>query len=97
MRGKGRGEMDKAGIDWIKYQKNFVWYDPKRDKRHFRKLFKVKGRFRITLSKIRGVGLIWFGKRYRALWLEWANGGQMLPNGRMRILWIFPRVRYVHT
>lgn len=30
-------------------------------------------------------------------WLEWADGGQVLPDGRMRIRWRFPRVRCVHT
>jgi len=52
---------------------------------------------KVTISKIRGIGLIWFRQKYHALWLEWADGGQVMPCGRLKVMWIFPRVRYVHT
>ena len=53
---------------------------------------------KISTSKIRGIGLIiWFKHRYHALWIEWADGGQAMPNGKLKPLWIIPRVRYVHT
>lgn len=53
---------------------------------------------RISISKIRGIGLLlWFRKIYYALWLEWAEGGQCLPSGRSKIIWIKPRIRFVST
>lgn len=52
---------------------------------------------KLSLSKIRGIALIWIGKKYHALWFEWADGAQMLPNGRLKTLWILPRIRYVHS
>jgi len=52
---------------------------------------------KLSVNKIRGVALIWFRRKYHAIWLEWANGAQMLPTGRMRTLWMYPRIRYVHT
>jgi len=54
-------------------------------------------KIKISVSKIRGMALIWIGKKYHALWLEWANGAQTLGNGRIKILWMCPRIRYVHT
>ena len=53
--------------------------------------------FRITISKIRGVGLLWAFPRYHALWFEWADGGQVTPNGKLKTLWIKPRFRYVEV
>lgn len=57
------------------------------------RLMKVK----ISISKIRGIGLIWFRRKYHALWLEWADGGQAMPDGTLKPLWIKPRIRYVRT
>jgi len=54
-------------------------------------------KIKISVSKIRGASLMWFRKRYHALWFEWANGAQVLPNSKMKVLWIFPRIKYVHT
>ena len=59
---------------------------------------KKRFRFKIAVSKIRGIGLICIhGKKYRALWLEWADGGQADEHGKLDPIWIWPRVRYVHT
>ena len=51
--------------------------------------------FRISVSKIRGIGLLWTSPKYHALWFEWADGGQALLNGKLKTLWIRPRFRYV--
>ena len=53
-------------------------------------------KIKISVSKIRGLAIIWIGKKYHALWLEWANGTQILSNGKMKTLWMYPRIRYVH-
>ena len=54
-------------------------------------------RIRLCISTIRGIGLIIYHKRYYALWFEWADGGSALPSGRLKPLWIVPRIRFVHT
>jgi hypothetical protein len=51
--------------------------------------------FRITISKIRGIGVLWTSPTYHALWFEWADGGQITPNNKLKILWIKPRFKYV--
>lgn len=51
---------------------------------------------KISISKIRGIGFIWIGWQYHALWLEWADGGQFMPDGTLKTLWIRPQLRYVH-
>ncbi len=54
-------------------------------------------RVKISCTKIRGIGLIvWTGKYY-AFWLEWADGGLAMPDGKLKPLWIRPRLRFVHT
>lgn len=50
----------------------------------------------LSISKIRGIALIWIRKKYHALWFEWAEGAQVLLNGERKILWICPRIRYIH-
>jgi len=54
-------------------------------------------KIKLSISKIRGIALIWIGKKYHALWLNWANGGQILENGKLKILWIWPQIKYVHS
>lgn len=54
-------------------------------------------KIKLTASKIRGIGLIWIVDKYHALWFEWADGGQTMPDGALKTLWIRPRLRYVHT
>lgn len=55
-------------------------------------------KFKISLSKIRGLGLIfWTDSKYYALWLEWADGGQVMLDGSMKTMWAKPQVRFVHT
>jgi len=54
-------------------------------------------RFKITISKIRGIGIIFYRHKYRALWLEWADGGAILESGKLKTLWCLPRIRYVHA
>ena len=54
--------------------------------------------FKITISRIRGIGFIlWYPNHYYALWLEWADGGQATPDGKLKTLWQLPRIRYVHN
>ena len=52
---------------------------------------------KISLSKIRGIGLIFYKRKYYALWLEWADGGIVQESGELKPLWITPRIRFVHT
>lgn len=54
-------------------------------------------KFKIVCHLIRGIGLIVFWKRYYALWFEWADGGQAMPDGALKPIWIKPRFRFVHT
>ncbi len=52
-------------------------------------------KIKLSVSKFRGLALIWIGKKYHAFWLEWANGGQVLSNGMIKTLWMLPRIKYV--
>ncbi|KKL71288.1 hypothetical protein LCGC14_2096430 [marine sediment metagenome] len=55
-------------------------------------------KIRVVAHKIRGIGLLLFFKRkYYALWFEWADGGQAMPDGTLKTLWIKPQIRFVHT
>lgn len=55
-------------------------------------------KFKLVISKIRGIGLILSTKgAYRTFWLEWADGAEVLPNNKLKVRWQFPRVRFAST